>query len=76
MSYCNGSKPRPPLRQSVADYMQLAGLSERTQQSYLCELTRFASHLDCSPARLSAEELQGYVLMRIKHKPTLTQVVV
>ena len=79
MSYCNGSKPRPPLlRQSVTDYMQLAGLSERTQQSYLCELTRFAGHFDCSPARLSAEELQGYVLSRINSglKPNSTNVTV
>ena len=79
MSYCNGStKPHPPLRQSVTDYMQLAGLAERTQQSYLRELGRFANHFDCPPARLSAEDLQGYVLTLIDNdlKPNSTNVTV
>lgn len=65
MSHANGSTPTLSLRQSVTDYMKLAGLSERTRKSYLLELDRFARHFAGSPAQLSARQIEGYVLERI-----------
>ncbi len=78
MSHADGSTPALSLRQSVTDYMKLAGLSERTRKAYLLELDRLAGHFACSPAQLSARQIEGYVLARINAglKPRSTNVTV
>lgn len=66
MSHCTGgAKPHSPLRQSTIDYMQLAGLSQSTQRSYLRELDALSRHYRCPPDRLNERQLQDYVLARI-----------
>ncbi len=66
MSKCDGPRPNSPLRQRTIDYMNLRGLSARTQESYLRELDLLAEHHGCGPQLLSAGQLRGYVLSLIE----------
>jgi len=52
------------LRQKMADALQLAGMSERTQQCYLREVRLLAKFHAKAPDQLSQEELQAYLLHR------------
>ena len=78
MSHCNGSKPHSPLRQATTDYMQLAGLAPKTQQAYLRELNLLANYYQCSPIKLSAEQVEAYILGRIEAglKPNSTNLII
>lgn len=51
-----------PLRQKMIEDMQLRGLAERTQQSYLAAVQGLAKYHDKSPAELSEGELRAYLL--------------
>ena len=62
MSHCNGTKPCSPLQESTLNYMKLAGLSETTQGHYMRELTNLSRHYGCSPAELSTEQLEQFLL--------------
>lgn len=50
------------LRQQMIETMQLRGLSERTQQSYVGAVRQVAAYYGRSPAELSEAELRGYFL--------------
>ncbi len=51
-----------PLRQRMIEDMQLRGLSENTQASYVRAVRQFADHYNKSPAQISDEELRQYFL--------------
>jgi integrase/recombinase XerD len=50
------------LRQHMIEDMQLRGLSERTQESYVRAVRQLAEHYGKSPDQLSEEELRQYFL--------------
>jgi len=50
------------LRQKMIEDMQLRGLAERTQQSYVAAVQRLAEYYGKSPAELSEAELREYFL--------------
>lgn len=50
------------LRQRMIEDMQLRGLSERTQESYVRAVRQLAEHYGRSPDQLSEEELRQYFL--------------
>ena len=51
-----------PLRQKMIEDMQLWGLAERTQESYVRAVRQLAEHYGKSPARINDEELRHYFL--------------
>ena len=54
--------PLSPLAQQMLQDMQLAGLSERTHQSYLRAVRKFAQWLNKSPHLASENDLRRYLL--------------
>jgi site-specific recombinase XerD len=54
--------PLSPLAQQMLHDMQLAGLGERTQESYLRAVRKFAQWLNRSPDAASEEDLRRYLL--------------
>lgn len=50
------------MRKKMVESMQLAGLSERTQESYLRSVRQLAEHYMKSPDAISEEELRQYFL--------------
>ena len=57
-----------PLRQRMIEAMQLRGLSERTQESYLGTVQQLAIHYGKSPDLLTEEELRQYFLFLCNEK--------
>ncbi len=55
-----------PLRQRMIEDMQLHGLSERTQQSYVWAVKGLADFYQRSPAELGEEELRQFFLHLIE----------
>lgn len=51
-----------PLRQRMVEDMQLRGLSEKTQDTYMRAVRQLAEHYGKSPERISEEELRRYFL--------------
>ena len=51
-----------PLRQKLIEEMQLRGLAERTQESYVSHAEQLAGYVGKSPANVSEAELRGYFL--------------
>jgi integrase/recombinase XerD len=51
-----------PLRQQMQQDLQLAGLSERTQEAYLRAVRQLADHFHKAPDRLSETQLRQYLL--------------
>ena len=64
------------LRKRMIECLQLRGLSERTQESYVRAVRQLAEHYHKSPALITEEELRQYFLYlkNIKHnsRPTMT----
>lgn len=54
--------PLTPLAQRMAQDLQLAGRSERTQESYLRAVRKFAQWLNKSPDQASENDLRRYLL--------------
>ena len=52
------------LRQKMVNALQLAGMSERTQQSYLREVQLLAQFHNQPPDRLTQQHLEAYLLHR------------
>lgn len=67
-----------PLRQRMIDDMQLRGLSNKTQEAYLCAIRQLAEHYHKSPEDISEEELRQYFLylknVRQLSRSTCTQI--
>ena len=57
-----------PLRQRMLDALQLRGMSPRTQETYVDAVARLARHYDRSPALLSADEVQAYLLYLLRER--------
>ena len=57
-----------PLRQRMLDALELRGMAARTQESYIDAVARLARHYKRSPAALSAEEVQGYLLHLLRER--------
>ena len=57
-----------PLRQRMLDALILRGMADRTQQSYIDAVARLARHYKRSPAALSAQEVQGYLLHLLRER--------
>ena len=51
-----------PLRQKMIEDMQLHGLADRTQESYLLAVRQLARHYQKSPDQINEEELRAYFL--------------
>jgi integrase/recombinase XerD len=51
-----------PLRQRMLDALVLRGMALRTQESYIDAVSRLARHYKCSPDKLSAEQVQDFLL--------------
>ncbi len=64
------------LRKRMIECLQLRGLSERTQESYVRAVRQLAEHYHKSPDLISEEELRQYFLhlKNVKHysRPTMT----
>ena len=56
------------LRQRMIDAMLLRGFAPRTQEAYCDAVLALARHYHCSPEKLSAEQLQSYLLHLIREK--------
>lgn len=56
------------LRQRMTDAMVLRGFAGRTQESYLAWVSGLARHYGRSPDRLTAGEIQGYLLHLIQDR--------
>lgn len=54
--------PLSPLAQKMLQDLQLAGLSERTQEAYLRGVRKFAQWLNLSPDQASENDLRRYLL--------------
>jgi site-specific recombinase XerD len=52
----------------MTNAMRLRGFAVRTQEAYCAAVAALARHYHCSPDRLSAEQLQGYLLYLITEK--------
>ena len=50
------------LRKRMIECLQLRGLSERTQESYVRAVRQLAEHYHKSPALITEEELRQYFL--------------
>ncbi len=57
-----------PLRQRMIEDMQLRGLAEDTQRSYLLAVRQLAEHYNKSPDQITEEELRQYFLYLINEK--------
>ena len=57
-----------PLRQRMLDALELRGMAVRTQESYIDAVARLARHYKRSPAALSAQEVQGYLLHLLRER--------
>lgn len=57
-----------PLRQRMLEDMQLRGLSERTQETYLAAVQQLAFHYHLSPDLLTEEQVRQYFLFLRNHK--------
>ena len=50
------------LRKRMIEDMQLAGLSQGTQQGYVRAVRQLAGHFDLSPDRLTERQLRNYLM--------------
>jgi integrase/recombinase XerD len=57
-----------PLRKQMLDDMVVRGMAKRTQESYLSAVQGLAKHYRRSPAEVSGEEAQGYLLHLLRER--------
>ena len=57
-----------PLRQRMLDALQLRGMADRTQEAYIEAVAHLARHYARSPDKLSAEEVQRYLLHLLRER--------
>lgn len=57
-----------PLRQRMLDALVVRGKAERTQEAYIEAVARLASHFGRSPDRLTAQQVQQYLLHLLRER--------
>lgn len=57
-----------PLRKRMLDAMILRGFAQHTQETYLGAVIRLSQHYNCSPDRLSDEQVQAYLLYLLQER--------
>lgn len=57
-----------PLRQRMLDALELRGMAGRTQKAYIDAVARLARHYRRSPDRLTAEQVQAYLLHLLRER--------
>ena len=57
-----------PLRQRMLDALILRGKAQRTQEAYIDAVARMAGHFRRSPDKLSAQEVQQYLLHLLRER--------
>ena len=57
-----------PLRKRMLDAMILRGFAQHTQETYLGAVIRLSQHYNCSPDRLSDEQVQAYLLYLLQQR--------
>ena len=57
-----------PLRKRMLDAMILRGFAQHTQETYLGAVIRLSRHYNCSPDRLSDEQVQAYLLYLLQER--------
>ncbi len=57
-----------PLRQRMLDALILRGMADRTQESYIEAVARLARHYGRGPDKLTAEEVQQYLLHLLRER--------
>jgi integrase/recombinase XerD len=57
-----------PLRQRMIDAMVLRGFAQRTQWTYVTAVKQLARYHDCSPALLSDQQIQAYLLHLLQER--------
>jgi integrase/recombinase XerD len=57
-----------PLRMKMLDALMLRGMADRTQEAYIDAVARLARHYGRSPDRLSAQEVQQYLLHLLRER--------
>lgn len=60
--------PITPLRQRMSDAMQLRGFAPKTMQSYLYAVERLSRHYDCSPDKISPDQIQAWFLYLVQER--------
>ena len=56
------------LRQRMLDALELRGMAVRTQEAYIDAVARLGRHFGRSPALLSGDEVQGYLLHLLRDR--------
>jgi site-specific recombinase XerD len=57
-----------PLRQRMMEDMKIRNMSLRTQECYLCQISKFAKYFKKSPEELGLEEIRQYQLYLVEKK--------
>lgn len=57
-----------PLRQRMLDALTLRGMAYRTQEAYVDAVARLARHYGCGPDKLTAEQVQQYLLHLLRER--------
>jgi site-specific recombinase XerD len=57
-----------PLRKRMLDAMILRGFAKHTQETYLGAVVRLSQHYNCSPDRLSDEQVRAYLLYLLQER--------
>ena len=60
--------PITPLRQRMSDAMQLRGFAPKTMTSYLYAVGRLSRYYDCSPDRISPQQIQDWFLYLVQER--------
>lgn len=57
-----------PLRKRMLDAMILRGFAQHTQDTYLGAVMRLSQHYNCSPDKLSDDQIQAYLLHLLQER--------
>lgn len=57
-----------PLRQRMLDAMVVRGKAHRTQQAYIEAVAQLGRYFECSPGRLSSQQVQAYLLHLLRDR--------
>ena len=64
----NSSLKMSPLRQRMLDAMVVRGKAVRTQGAYIEAVAHLGSYFECSPGRLTSQQVQDYLLHLLRER--------